>query len=498
MPPQALAALSTLLSLTPHGNRLDLQLDHGAAEMVWISPSAFRFRRTLEGPLPAVLIAATDAVALDIDETPGAFHLRSSLLDVTIQKHGVILRVRRLDGTPLMADLTEPAPAGTGVQWERQTLPGIAFYGLGPRTDPGFDLRGRSHRSDVPFLLSTAGYGEFHSAKASYRFDFTLSDRYRIEAPSVDYYFYYGPQLKQILEEHAKAQGPSELWPAAPGRFGSWEMLRTALLRLVHGALSGMLQPTFDLRPFAAAPPELRERARQLGSLVPDVNPGVPGLSDFRQSLSSFYETYAAELGEKGYPAWHPLPFQFPDDPNCARYADEFMLGDEMLVAPIYQPGEQRDVYLPQGLWTNLETNETLPGRRTVTVRTTGLPVYVRNGMIVPFDTARGMALHYFPKLGAEFFILEEEINAWTQVHAAPAADIMRLEIESKKDRDYEWIVHHVDAPAGVAFEDVRYRRINSAAALADRTWFYDSAARNLHVRLHVKAGEDAITNLSW
>ena len=36
---------------------------------------------------------------------------------------------------------------------------------------------------------------------------------------------------------------------------------------------------------------------------------------------------------------WHPLPFQFPDDPECALHADEFMLGDEMLIAPIVDAG---------------------------------------------------------------------------------------------------------------------------------------------------------------
>src|SRR5689334_14163538 len=103
MPPQALAALATLLSLNPHGNRLELRLDHGAAEMTWLTSSTFRYRRVTEGALPPIEIAG-EPVPLDIDETPGAFHVRSKFLEVTIQKHGVTLRVRRLDGTPLMTD----------------------------------------------------------------------------------------------------------------------------------------------------------------------------------------------------------------------------------------------------------------------------------------------------------------------------------------------------------------------------------------------------------
>src|SRR5437016_1799982 len=83
-------------------------------------------------------------------------------------------------------------------------------------------------------------------------------------------------------------------------------------------------------------------------------------------------------------------------------------------------------------------------------VTTASLPVFARNGSIVPLDSAAGMALHYFPKLGAEFFLIDSE--GWTQVHAAPAGDVMRLQIESKKAREYEWVVHHVERPAKVGF----------------------------------------------
>ena len=54
MPPQALAAVATLLALSPHGNRIELQLDRGSAELIWISPSTFHFRRVLNGPLQPV------------------------------------------------------------------------------------------------------------------------------------------------------------------------------------------------------------------------------------------------------------------------------------------------------------------------------------------------------------------------------------------------------------------------------------------------------------
>jgi len=498
MAPQALAAVATLLSFAPHGNRFELRLDRGSAELTWVGASTFRFRRALDGALAPIAPPGQEAVAVQMDDTPGALRMRSKYLEVTIQKHGVLLNVRRLDGPQLLADLSEPKEDGPGVVWERRAPPGVQFYGLGPSTDPEFDLRGKSVAAEYPFLISTAGYAEYHPGAGPFRFDFTGSDRYRVEAPRVDYFFYYGPKPKEIFEEHNSQRGPAATWAASPERPGTWATLAASLLRLVHGAMSADFEPAFDLGAYSGAPADLQARARQLGSLVPRVTPGTLGLSPFRKELSSFFQIYDIEVRDHGHPVWHPLPFQFPDDPECARHSDEFMLGDEMLVAPIYTPGNQRQVYLPQGSWTNLETNQVYPGKSNATVETTALPVFVRNGMIVPLDASGGIGLHYFPKAGGEFFIVESDIGDYTQVHAAPAADIMRLQIESKKERDYQWVVHHLERPANVGFEEQKYRSVPGVAALADRTWYYDAAQKNLIIRVHVKAEEDCIINLEW
>jgi hypothetical protein len=498
MPAQALAAMATLLACVPHGNRIELQLDRGGAELLWVTPSTFRFRRTLDGFLPELKAAYREAVEVAIDDAPGTVRLRTKFLDILIQKHGVLLRVRRVDGEPLMSDLTEAVPAAGGVAWERQALPGVEFYGLGPSTDPVLGLRGKAVRAEVPLLISTAEYGEYHPGFGTYRFDFTAADRYRITAPGIDYYFYYGPTPKEIFEEHKAVRAAAEAWPVSAERFGSWSTLRDSLLRMVHGAMSAVLEPEFDLTPYANAPPELVQRARQLGSLVPKVTAGAVGLSDFRKQLASFFDVYTLEIRDQGHPTWHPLPLQFPEDAEGALHADEFMLGDEMLVAPIYEAGGKRSVYLPRGIWTNLETNEVFQGKRTIAVESKSLPVFARNGSIVPLDSAGGIALHYFPKLGAEFFLLERDIGDYSQVHAAPAADTMRLEIESRKERDYQWVVHHVEKPAEVGFGERRYGQAASLEKMGDGTWVYDAARKDLHVQARVKADQDCIINLTW
>ena len=235
-----------------------------------------------------------------------------------------------------------------------------------------------------------------------------------------------------------------------------------------------------------------------MASLAPGVSPGPIGLSDFRGKLGPFFEAYAVEARDRGFPLWHPLPFEYPADPECARHADEFLLGDEMLVAPIYQPGNRRQVYLPPGIWTNLETNAVTEGRRAIGIETSSLPIFARSGAIVPLESAGELELHYFPTLAAEFFLLENEAQAWTQVHAAPAVDGMRLEIEARAPRTYQWVVHHVERPATVGFEGRRYTQSASLDGLPPGAWYWDGARKNLHLRLRAEAGQDAIVNLSW
>jgi len=498
MPPQALAVMATLVSFAAHGNRIEMTLDRGSAELVWISATSFHFRRSLDGPLGPALgpDRPPEPVTVQVDDTPGTVHIRSKYLDAAILKHGLLVKVSGPNGAPLMADLSEPQKSDTGVLWEREARPGVRFYGLGALPDLELDLRGKSILALDPFLISTAGYSEEYPGPGPFHFDFTAPDRYRIQIPTVDYYFAYGPTPKDISKQRKPnvTIGPigSLQYPA------TWDGLRQDLLEAVHQAMSTPIPRPFSLTAYANAPEELKTRARQFGSLLPGVAPGAVGTAPFRKQLTSFFDIYEIETRDHAHPLWHALPWQFPDDPECAHHADEFMLGDELLIAPIYESGARRQVYLPQGAWTSLESNAEFPGRHTVGVDTKALPVFARNGTIVPLDSDAGMGLHYFPKLGGEFFILEKDIGEYTQVHAAPAADIMRLEIESKKDRDYQWVVHHVERPTDVGFEEEKYYPVTALKALANRTWFYDAAQKNLIVKVRVKAGEDNIINLSW
>jgi alpha-glucosidase (family GH31 glycosyl hydrolase) len=502
MAAQTLATVAAIVSFAVHGNRVELKLNQGEAEIVFVSPSTFRFRHALNGKLPPARTAEKEDAALHAVESISGLTLSTRFLDVNVRKHGLLVNVAKTDGAPLMEDATDARPRGNGVVWERKIEPDTRFYGLGPHTAPHMELRGTVLRPASPFLVSSAGYGELHAALGAYTFDIAAArpDRYRIEAPGVDYYFFYGPTPKEIFEEAARNRSvvtPTPI-PAAPT---TWDGLRDTVRRLVTASMSGMLMPVLDMTAWDQAPAPLKERARQIGQITAGVIPEKLALTDFRRRLVTFFATYGEEARDRGFPFFHPLPMQFHEDEEGGRHTDQFLLGDELLIAPITGESDSRQVYLPRGIWTNFETNEVHPGRRTITVKSRSLPMFGRNGAIMPLDPLRKgepMQLHYFPSLGAEFFLLETEIGEWSQVHAAPAMDIMRFEIESKVDRLYEWIAHHVDKPASVEFEKKKYVEAASPGALRDGRWYYDGKLRNLHVRVQAPAGEDVIVNLVW
>jgi hypothetical protein len=477
-----------------------MKLNQGAAEMVWVSPSTFRFRRSLAGPLARVKVMEREAPNLKAAETPSALVISTKYVEATVQKRGLLVSVRKTDGSPLMSDLTEARPQGNGVVWERAAGMQDRYFGLGPRADPSYELRGKVARPASALLISTAGFGEYHAAPGAYAFDMMAAspDRYRIEAPGVDYYFLYGPTPREIFEEAAPLRSVVSPAPIESGPV-SWEGLRDLIRRLAHASMSGVLMPAFDLTPWIAAPAPLAERARQIAQITPGAFPEKAAATPFRKRLGSFFTTYGEEARDRGFPYFHPMPMQYHEDGEAARHADQFLLGDEFLVAPIYTSSNAREVWLPRGIWTEFATNRIHQGRRSIRVESEALPLFARNGTIIPLDGLREgdpMELHYFPSLGAEFFILETDIAEWTQAHAAPAADIVRLEVESKVEREYEWVVHHTEKPASVEFEKKKYVEAQSLRAMQVGGWHWDAKPRNLHVRSRALAGEHLIVNV--
>ena len=100
---------------------------------------------------------------------------------------------------------------------------------------------------------------------------------------------------------------------------------------------------------------------------------------------------YLTEQSEKvtrtGYPLLRALIFHHPCDKTCWHISDEYYFGDHFLVAPVMNPDNKRDVYLPEGTWVNCFTGKTEKGGKWLkefTVSPEEMPVWVKRGAEIP------------------------------------------------------------------------------------------------------------------
>ncbi len=102
---------------------------------------------------------------------------------------------------------------------------------------------------------------------------------------------------------------------------------------------------------------------------------------DLRLSIKPYIEKLMQEASETGAPLLRTMFYEFPQDPHCWELDDQYMFGNQYLVAPILQLGQrEREVYLPSGIWKRLADNQIYEGGQTVLCPAplAQIPVFVR------------------------------------------------------------------------------------------------------------------------
>ena len=92
------------------------------------------------------------------------------------------------------------------------------------------------------------------------------------------------------------------------------------------------------------------------------------------------------EAHERGIPTMRPLLLEFPDDPAVEHLERQYMLGGDLLVAPVFNEHGRVSFYLPAGEWISVLDGESVTGGRWVHQNHafTSVPLLLRPGGIVP------------------------------------------------------------------------------------------------------------------
>jgi alpha-glucosidase len=106
-----------------------------------------------------------------------------------------------------------------------------------------------------------------------------------------------------------------------------------------------------------------------------------------RYHLLPYIYTAFWETSETGVPIMRPLLLEYPDDWAAVDRNDEYLFGNDLLVAPVTKDyDDSRRVYLPRGLWYDFWTDHHVTGPREIDVDAPleRIPLFVRGGAIIP------------------------------------------------------------------------------------------------------------------
>jgi alpha-D-xyloside xylohydrolase len=106
----------------------------------------------------------------------------------------------------------------------------------------------------------------------------------------------------------------------------------------------------------------------------------------WRMSLLPYLQAAFAEYERTGMPPFRALLMDYPDDSTLEDVDDQYMVGDRLLVAPMFAGETERQVVFPSDRWQDFWTGEPVTKRKLVIPATArNIPVYVRAGSLVPW-----------------------------------------------------------------------------------------------------------------
>ncbi len=175
--------------------------------------------------------------------------------------------------------------------------------------------------------------------------------------------------------------------------FSETDGLPTVPVAMINLGLSGIPYVTHDIAGFSSlegpSTKELWLRWVELGAFTPIMRTHEGAFRDdnwawdkdaestahFKRfanvhaALADELQSLAMDAQTTSVPIVRHLMLEFPDDPATYTVHDQYMLGPDLLVAPVLTEGATaRDVYLPAGTWFDVWTGEEHQGGQVVTV----------------------------------------------------------------------------------------------------------------------------------
>ncbi|WP_025849542.1 alpha-xylosidase [Paenibacillus ehimensis] len=192
----------------------------------------------------------------------------------------------------------------------------------------------------------------------------------------------------------------------------------------------------------------------------------------------------AVQAAEHGVPSMRAMFLEFPGDPAAETLDRQYMLGDSLLVAPVFSGKGEVSYYLPQGRWTHLLTGETVEGGswRKETYDFLGLPLFVRDNRFLAlgandtrpdYDYAEGVELGLYALAdGQETSVVVRNMRGEAELSVRAVREGSRITFASEgSGKPFAVKLYGLGAPAvalegeGAVLQDGRIEVKNSRQA---------------------------------
>jgi len=435
------------------------------------------------------------------------------------------------DGTPLVnnifygnvswIDFTKPAAH----DWYKQTLESFLSTGV---TAVWNDLN-EPAQNFMPQAI--------YNFNGQPRSDLQARDLYALNETSVSYAAQQElrPNLRPWILSRSGYPGIQRYAANWSGdTLSSFDSLRVSVEISQSMGLSGIPMFGHDVGGFLGSPSaELFIRWLEFGSLTPyfrthsdatQREPWVYGepytsmarnVIGFRYHLLPYLYSLVSMSSAGGQPVLAPAAFYFAGDPQTYTQDQEFMVGPNLLVAPVLVSGATtRTVYLPNGSrWLDYYTDTLYDGGQTITVSAPldRLPLFVREGAIIPSGpalqfvaqaVAPQVTLDLYPGTTSSFNLYEDDgattdytrgVYLQTQIARSETAANITLTINrasgSFQPPQRPWWLYFHQVPSTLGSVQLNGIALPAATAESDlqnmtQGWFYRTIDKRLIVRI--------------
>jgi alpha-D-xyloside xylohydrolase len=153
---------------------------------------------------------------------------------------------------------------------------------------------------------------------------------------------------------------------------------------------------------------------------------------ELKYSLMPYIYAQAQQSSARGWPMLRALFLEYPEDPTSWLIEDEYLFGSDLLVAPMIEAGNDRQVYLPPGSWIDYQTGKGYRGAQWLRIAAGRIPVIllVKDHTVIPHaQIAQSTAEMNWKEIELRVFSVDG--GAVSGLFALPGESLQTLTLDS-------------------------------------------------------------------